>query len=38
MELTPNLYAFLWNSPRANNCNTYLIRTGGRARLLYDGF
>ena len=24
MELTPNLHAFLWTSPSANNCNTYL--------------
>ena len=25
MELTPNLHAFIWTNPNANNCNTYLI-------------
>jgi len=25
MELTPHLHAFLWTSPSANNCNTYLL-------------
>lgn len=37
MELTPNLYAFLWTSPSANNCNTYLIRTAGKIILIDPG-
>ena len=35
MELTPNLHAFLWTSPRANNCNTYLLRSPEK-RILVD--
>ena len=35
MELTPNLHAFLWTSPSANNCNTYLLRTTQK-RILID--
>ena len=26
MKIFDNLYAFLWNNPTANNCNTFLIR------------
>lgn len=26
MKIFDGLYAFLWNNPAANNCNTYLIR------------
>lgn len=37
MELTPNLYAFLWASPTANNCNTYLIRTTSKNVLIDPG-
>jgi glyoxylase-like metal-dependent hydrolase (beta-lactamase superfamily II) len=32
MELSPNLHAFLWNNPGANNCNSYLIR--GKEKLI----
>lgn len=35
MELTPNLHAFLWTSTRANNCNTYLLRSPEK-RILVD--
>lgn len=35
MELTPNLHAFLWNNPGANNCNSYLIR-GKEKTILID--
>jgi len=35
MELTPNLHAFLWTSPSANNCNTYLLRSAEK-RILVD--
>jgi len=35
MQLTPNLHAFLWTSPNANNCNTYLIKTEQK-RILID--
>ncbi len=35
MELTPQLHAFLWTSPGANNCNTYLIRSSQK-RILID--
>jgi len=35
MQLTSNLYAFLWTSPGANNCNTYLIKTAQK-RILID--
>ena len=34
MKVTDGLHAFLWNSPSANNCNTYLI--DGPARILID--
>lgn len=34
MELAENLHAFFWNSPHANNCNTYLI--DGPTRILID--
>lgn len=34
MQLTDNLYAFLWQSMTANNCNTYLI--DGPSRVLID--
>lgn len=35
MELMPNLHAFLWDSPRINNCNTYLLRSE-RKNILID--
>ncbi len=35
MQLTSNLHAFLWTSPSANNCNTYLIKTEQK-RILID--
>jgi glyoxylase-like metal-dependent hydrolase (beta-lactamase superfamily II) len=37
MELTPNLHAFLWTSTSANNCNTYLIRSGDKNILIDPG-
>ena len=37
MELTPNLHAFLWTSPRANNCNTYLLRSAEKNILVDPG-
>jgi glyoxylase-like metal-dependent hydrolase (beta-lactamase superfamily II) len=37
MELTPNLHAFLWTSPTANNCNTYLIRSPEKTILIDPG-
>ncbi len=37
MDLTPNLHAFLWTSPRANNCNTYLIRSAEKTILIDPG-
>lgn len=37
MELTPNLHAFLWTSTRANNCNTYLIRSPEKSVLIDPG-
>jgi len=37
MELTPNLHAFLWTSTRANNCNTYLIRSKEKNILIDPG-
>ncbi len=37
MELTPNLYAFLWTSPSANNCNTYLLRSPQKNILIDPG-
>ncbi len=37
MELTPNLHAFVWSSPSANNCNTYLIHAGGKNILIDPG-
>ncbi len=37
MELTPNLHAFLWTTPGANNCNAYLIRSAEKAILIDPG-
>jgi len=37
MELAPNLHAFLWTSTRANNCNTYLIRSEQKNILIDPG-
>ena len=37
MELTPNLHAFIWTNPSANNCNTYLIRSPEKAILIDPG-
>lgn len=37
MQLTPNLHAFLWSSPNANNCNTYLIRSAQKNILIDPG-
>jgi len=37
MELTPNLHAFLWASPSANNCNAYLIRSTEKNILIDPG-
>jgi hydroxyacylglutathione hydrolase len=37
VELTPNLHAFLWASPTANNCNTYLIRSPEKSILIDPG-
>jgi len=37
MELTPDLHAFLWTSPSANNCNTYLISAHGKNILIDPG-
>ena len=37
MELTPNLHAFLWTSPSANNCNTYLVRSPEKNILIDPG-
>jgi glyoxylase-like metal-dependent hydrolase (beta-lactamase superfamily II) len=37
MELTPNLHAFLWTSPGANNCNTFLIRSAQKTILIDPG-
>jgi glyoxylase-like metal-dependent hydrolase (beta-lactamase superfamily II) len=37
MELTANLHAFLWTSPTANNCNTYLIRSPEKSILIDPG-
>lgn len=37
MELTPNLHAFLWTNPSANNCNTYLIRSNQKHILIDPG-
>jgi glyoxylase-like metal-dependent hydrolase (beta-lactamase superfamily II) len=37
MELTPNLHAFLWTSTRANNCNTYLLRSAEKTVLIDPG-
>ncbi len=34
MEIAPGLHAFIWNDPRANNANTYLIE--GAKRILID--
>ncbi|WP_319522922.1 MBL fold metallo-hydrolase [uncultured Desulfosarcina sp.] len=37
MELTSSLHAFLWTSPTANNCNTYLIRSPEKTILIDPG-
>ncbi|MGD9212749.1 MAG: MBL fold metallo-hydrolase [Desulfobacteraceae bacterium] len=37
MEITPNLHAFLWTSPNANNCNTYLIQSEKKNILIDPG-
>jgi len=37
MELTPRLHAFLWSSPRANNCNTYLLQSPEKNILIDPG-
>jgi len=37
MELTPNLHAFLWTSPSANNCNAYLLRSTEKNILIDPG-
>lgn len=37
MQLTTNLHAFIWNSNRANNCNTYLITSEGMNILIDPG-
>jgi len=37
MELAQNLHAFLWTSTRANNCNTYLIRSREKTILIDPG-
>ncbi len=37
MILTPNLHAFLWSSTRANNCNSYLIKTPAKNILIDPG-
>ena len=37
MELAPNLHAFLWTSSRANNCNTYLVRSTDKTILIDPG-
>lgn len=34
MQISDGLHAFLWNSPRVNNCNAYLIDAG--VRILID--
>ncbi len=34
MQIADHLHAFLWDSPRVNNCNTFLIDAG--ARVLID--
>ncbi|MDD3991154.1 MAG: MBL fold metallo-hydrolase [Desulfobacteraceae bacterium] len=34
MQITDGLHGFLWDSPRVNNCNTYLIDAG--VRILID--
>jgi len=28
MRISEKLYAYIWTDPRANNCNTYVIRSG----------
>jgi glyoxylase-like metal-dependent hydrolase (beta-lactamase superfamily II) len=37
MELAPGLHAFVWTSTRANNCNTYLIRSEQQTILIDPG-
>ena len=38
MELSPQLHAFLWTNPSANNCNTYLIRSREKRILIDPGY
>ena len=37
MELTSGLHAFLWTSPGANNCNTYLVHSTTKNILIDPG-
>ena len=37
MQLTPNLHAFIWTSPNANNCNTFLMRSTEKNILIDPG-
>ena len=37
MQLTPNLHAFLWRSPSANNCNTYLLLSADKKIIVDPG-
>jgi glyoxylase-like metal-dependent hydrolase (beta-lactamase superfamily II) len=37
MQLTPNLHAFLWRSPSANNCNTYLLLSADKKIMVDPG-
>lgn len=37
MELSPNLHAFLWTSPSANNCNAYLLLSPEKTILIDPG-
>ena len=37
MELTPDLHAFLWTFPGANNCNSYLLRSQEKNILIDPG-
>ena len=37
MRLAPDLHAFLWRSSQHNNCNTYLLSSGGKHILIDPG-
>jgi len=37
MQISSNLHAFLWTSPSANNCNTYLLRSAEKSILVDPG-